>query len=220
MGYTVQVGAFKNVDNAVRMTKTLENKGIDAFYYKNETGLFRVRFGDFKTRDEAKAAAQAIVEAKIAESFSIIAPGEYIQAKGLPPSRKPLNITGDSLRDQLAATANGFIGLPYQWGDISPTKGFDCSSFVMAVYQLNGLVVPRTSEEQFKKGVLIDAESLQRGDLLFFATNSTGRISHVGIYIGDGIFIHAPGKGKQIKEESLNTKYYRERYMGACSYLN
>ena len=126
-------------------------------------------------------------------------------------------ITGDTLRDHIAVTANGFIGLPYQWGDISPTKGFDCSSLVMAVFQLNGLVVPRTSKDQFTNGVPVDPENLNKGDLLFFTTNGTGQISHVGIYVGDGMFIHAPGKGKPIRQESLNTQYYRDRYMGACT---
>jgi hypothetical protein len=218
MGYTVQVGAFSNVDNAIRLTKSLEKQGLDAFYFKNAAGLYRVRFGDYKSKGEAEKIAAELVKKGIVEKYHIVSPGEYIQAKGLVPG-KGITITGDTLRDHIAATANGFIGLPYQWGDISPTKGFDCSSLVMAVFQLNGLVVPRTSKDQFNNGTPVDPENLNRGDLLFFATNGTGQISHVGIYVGDGIFIHAPGKGKPIRQESLNMQYYRDRYMGACTYL-
>ncbi len=218
MGYTVQVGAFSNVDNAIRLTKSLEKEGLDAFYYRNAAGLFRVRFGDYKTMAEAEQAAGEIIRKRIAETYRIISPGEYIQTKNNIPG-KSITVTGDTLRDHIVVTANGFIGLPYQWGDISPTKGFDCSSLVMAVFQLNGLVVPRTSKDQFANGVPVDPENLDKGDLLFFTTNGTGQISHVGIYAGDGMFIHAPGKGKPIRQESLNTQYYRDRYMGACTYL-
>jgi hypothetical protein len=218
MGYTVQAGAFSNIDNAIRLAKALEKQGLDAFYFKIPAGLYRVRFGDYKSKADAQRMAEELVKKGTVEKFLIISPGEYIPAKGSIPGNG-ISITGDTLRDHIAATANGFIGLPYQWGDISPTKGFDCSSLVMAVFQLNGLVVPRTSREQFSKGVPVEPENLDRGDLLFFSTNGTGQVSHVGIYVGDGIFIHAPGKGKPIRQESLNTQYYRDRYMGACSYL-
>jgi hypothetical protein len=220
MGYTVQVGAFSNIDNAIRLTKTLEKHGLDAFYFRHTTGIYRVRFGNYITISEAKDAAQKLVSSGIVESFHIVAPGEYVQPVKPAPGMKTVEITGDTMRDHIAATASGFIGLPYQWGDISPTKGFDCSSLVMAVFQLNGLVVPRTSADQFKSGVPVDPMKLERGDLVFFTTNGTGQVSHVGIYIGEGIFIHAPGKGKPIREESLNTQYYRDRFMGACTYLD
>ncbi len=177
-----------------------------------------MRFGDYKTRTEAEQAAGEIIRKGIVEAYRIISPGEYIQTKNSIPG-KSLTVTGDTLRDHIVVTASGFIGLPYQWGDISPTKGFDCSSLVMAVFQLNGLVVPRTSKDQFINGVPVDPEDLEKGDLLFFTTNGTGQISHVGIYAGDGMFIHAPGKGKPIRQESLNSQYYRDRYMGACTYL-
>ena len=133
MGYTVQVGAFSRVENAIRLTKSLEKEGLDTFYYKNSAGLFRVRFGDYKTMDEAEKAAGDIVKKGIVETYRIVSPGEYIQARTAVPG-KSITITGDTLRDHISATANGFIGLPYQWGDISPTKGFDCSSLVMAVF--------------------------------------------------------------------------------------
>jgi hypothetical protein len=218
MGYTVQVGAFSNIDNAIRLTKALGKQGLDAFYFKNAAGLYRVRFGDYASKAEAEGKAEELVNKGTVEKYHIVSPGEYIPVKGTLPGNG-ISITGDTLRDHIAATANGFIGLPYQWGDISPTKGFDCSSLVMAVFQLNGLVVPRTSRDQFAKGVPVEPENLDRGDLLFFSTNGTGQVSHVGIYVGEGVFIHAPGKGKPIRQESLNTQYYRDRYMGACTYL-
>ena len=159
MGYTVQVGAFSNIDNAIKLTKLLEKQRLDAFYFKNAAGLYRVRFGDYKSKAEAEKTAEELQNNGIVEKYHIVSPGEYIEAKGATTG-KGITITGDTLRDHIAATANGFIGLPYQWGDISPTKGFDCSSLVMAVFQLNGLVVPRTSKDQFSKGIPVDPKTL------------------------------------------------------------
>jgi cell wall-associated NlpC family hydrolase len=90
---------------------------------------------------------------------------------------------------------------------------------VIAVYQLNGLNVPRTSEEQYKSGMPVAKDQLEKGDLVFFVTSSSGRVSHVGIYIGDDKFIHAPGTGKNICADSLTSSYYRDRFYGACTYL-
>jgi len=89
----------------------------------------------------------------------------------------------------------------------------------LAVYQLNGLSLPRTSADQYDSGTPVDKEELQKGDLVFFSNSWFGGISHVGIYIGDGRFIHAPGKGKVIRSESLASAYYQDHYRGARTYL-
>jgi cell wall-associated NlpC family hydrolase len=89
----------------------------------------------------------------------------------------------------------------------------------MAVYQLNGLDLPRTSRQQWRTGKPIRRKELDRGDLVFFATSGGRRVSHVGIYTGNGMFLHAPGRGKAIREASLESKYFRKRYLGARTYL-
>ena len=89
----------------------------------------------------------------------------------------------------------------------------------MAVYQLNGLDLPRTSKEQFSVGGYIRPQHLQKGDLVFFATSGGKRVSHVGIYAGNNSFIHSPSKGKTIRITSLNNKYFMKRYIGARTYL-
>jgi cell wall-associated NlpC family hydrolase len=89
----------------------------------------------------------------------------------------------------------------------------------MTIYQLNGLDLPRTSREQFVTGIPVDRSSLEKGDLIFFATKGRGRVTHVGIYAGNGLFIHAPKSGRNIRTESLSTKYFRRTYVGARSYL-
>ena len=78
----------------------------------------------------------------------------------------------------------------------------------MTVYQLNGLDLPRHSRTQYDAGDTIDRGDLQKGDLVFFATDGHGKVSHVGIYIGEGQFIHAPSRGKKIRIDSLSNEYF------------
>jgi cell wall-associated NlpC family hydrolase len=212
MGYSIQVGAFARVDNAARLTKSLETKGIEAFYFTHSSGLYKVRFGNYPSWKEAAAVAGQLRSSGIIEVYYIVSPGEYVQAKGGTPG-------AHSLRDEIVATARSFIGLPYQWCDASTNAVLDCSGLALAVYQLNGMNLPRTSADQYASGTPVDKDGLQKGDLVFFATSWFGRISHVGIYIGDGMFIHAPGQGKVIRTESLAVSYYQEHYRGARTYL-
>jgi cell wall-associated NlpC family hydrolase len=89
----------------------------------------------------------------------------------------------------------------------------------MVVYRLNGLELPRSSRHQWKSGRPVDPGKLSAGDLVFFATNGDGRVSHVGIYIGRNNFLHAPGSGRKIRISSMSNKYYKSRCLGARSYL-
>ncbi len=95
----------------------------------------------------------------------------------------------------------------------------DCSGLTMAVYQLNGLSLPRSSREQYKTGASVKKSRLLKGDLVFFATSRGRKISHVGIYVGHNKFIHAPGYNKYIRTESLSNTYFIKRYVGARTYL-
>ena len=89
----------------------------------------------------------------------------------------------------------------------------------MTVYRLNGLQMPRTARDQFAKGVSISTTQLQKGDLVFFDTMNKGYASHVGIYIGNGRFIHAPRTGKNIEEANLYSDYFQKHYLGARAYF-
>jgi hypothetical protein len=214
MGYTIQVGAFSRVDNAARLTKNLEKQGLSAFYFKHSSGLYKVRFGNYPTKTKAQTDVIRLREKGIITDYYVVNPSEYTVANSAM-----LAMGGDELRGAIVSTANSYIGIPYQWGGCTVNGPVDCSGLVMAVYQLNGLSVPRTSEDQFLSGIPVEKDDLKKGDLVFFSTNNDGRVSHVGIYSGDGKFIHAPGTGKTICEESLARAYYTERYMGACTYL-
>lgn len=90
----------------------------------------------------------------------------------------------------------------------------------MTVYQLNGLNLPRNSARQFEVGSPVDSISdLQKGDLVFFSVRWKNDVSHVGVYIGDGQFIHASSQGKKIRIDSLSTAYFTKHYIGGKTYL-
>jgi cell wall-associated NlpC family hydrolase len=124
-----------------------------------------------------------------------------------------------SLRRKIVRTAGRFLGTAYRWGGESARAGFDCSGLTMTVYRLNGLDLPRNSRDQFRAGTPVKRSALREGDLVFFATGSRRRVSHVGIYTGGGHFIHAPGQGKTIRTASLSSGYFNRRYVGARRYF-
>lgn len=212
MGCSIQVGAFSNLGNAIRLTESLERQGLSAYYFRHETGLYKVRFGDYSSKKAARATADRLRKANIVLKYYIVNPEDYPLAKDRAYGRA-------YFRNEIVKTAERFIGLPYHWGGSSADTGFDCSGLTMAVYHLNGLNLPRSSWAQYRVGDPVQRRALDRGDLVFFATSGGKRVSHVGVYTGDKSFIHAPGKGKTIRVDSLSNRYYAARYLGARTYL-
>ncbi|MGB0135265.1 C40 family peptidase [Dokdonella sp.] len=114
----------------------------------------------------------------------------------------------------LTALANQFMDIRYQRGGRKPSTGFDCSGFVRYVFKLGvGVELPNTSAMQYKSGTEVARNDLRSGDLVFFRTRGK-RISHVGIYLEDGRFIHAPSSGKRVSVSSLSEPYWSRRYAG------
>ena len=107
------------------------------------------------------------------------------------------------------------LGKPYVWGATGPSS-FDCSGLVMYVYAHFGVSLPHYTGSQFSTGQAVNRKDLQAGDLVFFNTYSS--VSHVGIYIGGGNFIHAPGTGSKVTISSLEG-YYQTTYAGARRYI-
>jgi hypothetical protein len=212
MAFTIQAGAFSGVENAAKLTAYLNNNDLNAYYFVYKKGLYKVRFGNFSTKEGARRKAEALLTAGIIKEYYIVRPEEYSASK----ERKD----GETyLRDELTKTAESFIGVPYQWGGASPQGGFDCSGLAMAVYRLNGLNLPRTSQAQYTKGTYVKGGALSKGDLVFFAISGKGAVSHVGIYVGGNAFIHAPRSGKKVRRDTLSNGYYKKRYRGARTYL-
>lgn len=110
--------------------------------------------------------------------------------------------------ERAAAHAQKFIGTRYRYGGNHPSRGFDCSGLVQYSYKLAGLRVPRNTKFQYRSTHRVASNKLQRGDLLFFHLLGK-RNSHVGIYIGNGRFVHAPSSGKRVKISTLKNRYWR-----------
>ena len=115
----------------------------------------------------------------------------------------------------LVTTAMGLLGVPYRRGGSSAETGFDCSGFVRSIYsQTVGMVLPRRAVEQAAATQTIDKKELKPGDLVFFNTMRR-TFSHVGIYIGDGKFVHSPRSGKTVRVEDMGASYWKKRFNGA-----
>jgi cell wall-associated NlpC family hydrolase len=117
--------------------------------------------------------------------------------------------------ETLINNAMQLIGVRYRWGGNTPQSGLDCSGFVRYVFNDTfGFLLPRKSAQMSKVGLQIGKEELQPGDLVFFNTMRHA-FSHVGIYVGDNKFIHAPSRGKSIRVDDMTKVYWEKRYNGA-----
>lgn len=115
----------------------------------------------------------------------------------------------------LVVNAMGFLGVPYKYGGNSAETGFDCSGFVRAVFEQSvGKVLPRRADQQAASTQAIDRSELKPGDLVFFNTMKRA-FSHVGIYVGDGKFIHSPRAGSHVRVEDMRVAYWQTRFNGA-----
>lgn len=246
LGYAIQMGAFADVKNAERFTTRLQSQGIEAFYFRKDNGVYAVRFGDFPSKDKARSAANKLVSDRLIGSYYIAPPNEVVFSrpkepgweksqpeeirkpreplqpvvpKPLPDKPKPKPAKKEKDMGAIAArTAERFVGIPYRWGGENVVDGMDCSGFVRAVYNLCGLSIPRTSSDQYRAGDAVARQDLQDGDLVFFGA-SADKINHVGIYVGNGKFVHAPRRGEEIRVTSVEDDYFEKRFVGARRYF-
>lgn len=126
---------------------------------------------------------------------------------------KPYRPTVQAMeRQEVIEAAREMLGVPYRYGASSPKRGFDCSGLVQYAHNQAGIEVPRTTGEQYRAALPINRQALRPGDLVFFRTHKHRYVSHVGIYLGKGKFIHAPSPGKRVSIASLKDDYWRQRY--------
>lgn len=168
---------------------------------------------------------RAIVVALLGFSLSACAgPPLPKEAKGRPgldydalmaaPSRPVSNV-----RKQVIETATALVGTPYKFGGATPA-GFDCTGYVRYVFrEAAGLTLPRTSIDQIQHGDPLSPQQLQPGDLVYFRIDRKKDL-HLGIYLGDGQFIHAPSSGGAVNIQSLRMDYWRTRFLGARRVLS
>ncbi|MDO4724072.1 MAG: C40 family peptidase [Comamonadaceae bacterium] len=145
-------------------------------------------------------------------------PGPAVPWPGQPApqaSNRPRIDTHTLMMSDVVVTAMGYLGKPYSYGQSSLQGGFDCSGFVLSLFQRTlGHTLPRTAAEQARATQAIAKKELRPGDLVFFNTMRR-QFSHVGIYIGEGRFIHSPRAGSRIRVESMEKAYWQSRFNGA-----
>jgi len=140
------------------------------------------------------------------------------ESSGPPVFTTTSAVAGDSVLGQaqeVVLRAMSFIGVRYKWGGDSPDTGFDCSGLIRYVYaQVTGRTLPGNAQEISRAGATVDRSELQPGDLVFFNTLRKP-FSHVGIYLGDSRFVHAPSRGGQVEIVDMSNRYWKSRYNGA-----
>jgi cell wall-associated NlpC family hydrolase len=135
-------------------------------------------------------------------------PATHPRESGTPaaPTTTEPRAAGDQRR-LIAELALSMVGVPYRYGGADPGAGFDCSGLVYYAYSSNGRAVPRTSRAQLEASQKIRLAQAAPGDLLFFEDEV--KLSHVGIYLGEGRFVHAPSSGGTVSVASIDAPYYR-----------
>ena len=109
MGYTIQIGAFSQMRNAVRLTEKLQTQGVSAYHFLHDSGLYKVRFGNYASKDQARKRAENLHARGIIESYYLVRPDEYVTGK----KRRHRTV---ALRESIIKTARQYIGVPYKWG--------------------------------------------------------------------------------------------------------
>lgn len=119
--------------------------------------------------------------------------------------------------EEVLLRALGLVGTPYRWGGNTPDSGFDCSGLIGYVYRdAAGIALPRSTHELIgMQAANVGRDALQSGDLVFFATGGGSQVSHAGIYVGEGRFVHAPATGGTVRLDSLDNVYWQKVYLNA-----
>jgi cell wall-associated NlpC family hydrolase len=122
---------------------------------------------------------------------------------------EPVETRAADVADRAADYAVQLVGRPYRYGGTSPTTGFDCSGLVQYTYARAGRKLPRSTDDQRQASTRIRVAELQPGDLIFFDQEGK-KNSHVGIYLGEGKFVHAPSSGKAVRSDRLDNPYWKK----------
>jgi cell wall-associated NlpC family hydrolase len=166
----------------------------------------------------APAYPVALRAALLGAALGLSLPGCAPFRPGLPsePAPSVAGAVAHGTGPLLARAAMSQVGVPYRYGGAEPSRGFDCSGLVWYVHGQEGIAVPRTAAAQYAAARKVAAGELRPGDLVFFRlAPRSNDVTHVGIYTGQGRFVHAPQAGRSVSESPLDDAYYRERFAGS-----
>lgn len=163
----------------------------------------------------AGSASQSLVGSAFAPERSMLSAADVNQLIEASQSLAAGDKAPTGRIQALLQRAMGLLGTPYRWGGTSPDSGFDCSGLVNYVFRTTlGIELPRVSREMASNGQKVERAALTAGDLVFFGGRGA-RVDHVGIYVGDGQFVHAPRTGRDVTVSSLDTGYWANRFLQA-----
>lgn len=211
LGYGKVLGSNVNVRSGPSTSNAkvaVANSGDRVYILGINNGWFRVIFSD--TIGYIRSDYVSLTEIPYDNAASNHSPIFYENGKSTGVTVHPSALKADV--SKIVTTAKGLIGTPYVWGGMTPA-GFDCSGYVQYVFAANGVQLKRTSAQQYSMGTWVDRSKLQVGDLVFFNTSGKG-VSHCGIYLGSGQFIHC-SSSKGVTISNMSNSYWSSRYMGA-----
>ena len=193
----------------MRSRPTTDSSIVTQLRRNNEVDIFGFNCGWYKVNANGKI---GYIRSDLVELLEI-PPENFRPATESKPETESKPDT-ESVPDgtKIATYAQGFVGCPYVYGGTTPS-GFDCSGFVQYVYRHFGITINRTATAQLANGYRVDRSEMQPGDLVFFGYGNTA--SHVGIYIGDGKFVHAQNSNTGVVITDLSVSYYDNRFLCA-----
>jgi cell wall-associated NlpC family hydrolase len=211
----------RSAPNTSARKVTIIDRGNVASVLDRKDGWYKLRFstgligwvrGDMLKPVSAREAVASKPQRGSMSTASVSRP----QTRGHASAPRQTVAYGKGAPSSLIGYAQTLMGVRYKWGSASVSRGgLDCSGFTSSVFAKHGIKIPRTSIEQSRFGQAVGKDSLKSGDLVFFATRGGSRVSHVGIYMGGGRFIHASSGGGKVQINSLSDSYYSRRYAGA-----
>jgi cell wall-associated NlpC family hydrolase len=249
LGFAIQMGAFAELKNAERFTTRLQSKGLDAFYFRKDNGVYAVRFGDFPSKDKARAVANKLVADRLIDSYYIAPPNEVVfsrpQGPGWQKARPEEIKAPPEVKRPVAARPVESGDRPHQKAPVRDTKDMGAIAartaerFVGIPYRWGGEnVVDGMDCSGFVRAVynlcglsiprtsrdqFKAGEPVVKDDLrdgdLVFFGSSEDSINHVGIYVGGNRFVHAPKRGEEIRATSVDESYFEKRFIGGRRYF-
>lgn len=234
--YILSLGTFAPAE-AESVHQQLAGRGYPVYLLYGDQ--YEVRLGSFETMQKAESIAEKLKsEEKICSRIQEEEDLDQYQftwdgTDGKPVDPSAAQTYSDPRAQKIVSLGLDLFGHPYKYGGTCIGKGIDCSFFVQTIFKDLGISLPRTSGEQFRVGSEVEKNELKVGDLLFFEKTyyskrkkkdgrraSVTRINHVGIYIGNGEFIHATLNVKRVTISRLDEAYFEKRFAGARRVLN
>lgn len=212
---------IRTLNKGIRV-KITGNSGIwNKVSYNGKTGWVH---SSYITADKAKEKTYKVISNVPNEKRKTgISSTKINTSRGGDFTRKTEAFSTQSIlkEEQIVEFSNQFLGVPYEWGGASPS-GFDCSGLIYYIYKQFGISLDRTAMEQSLQGVTVSKTDLQPGDLVFFDTKggNDNEVTHEGMYIGEGKFIHSANQRTIVRITNLSNSYYSEAYVTSKRILN